>query len=919
MIARVQQFILIAAAALCQIMLVSCTSGFQNTNMTAVETITAMSGTPQSHAIGGAFAVPLVATVIKNGSPLSGVAVTFTAPSNGPSGTFADTGSATTTIKTDANGLATSTGFIANKTAGNYEVTASTSGVSSTASFSLINTTAAPSNINISAGASQSAALNSAFPIPLTVTVIDSGQNPVQNAAVTFQAPASGASGTFADTGTNVTNATTNTSGTATSSIFTSNSVAGPVTITVTVAGVGQPAMFTLTNLAGTPASVIASSGTPQSTTISTPFAAPLVANVLDSFSNPVSGVAVTFTGPSTGASGTFANGSVTETDITDGSGMATSSVFTANATTGGPYVVTAAVAGLATSASFTLTNNLASRTYVFYLNGTELNTSSYYALAGAVQIDIAGNVLGGEQDYNDGQYGITSPQPSGDAITGGTLKVNANSGRGILTLITNNPAVGASGTETFTLQFLNVYHAAVLQFDGTATSAGSMDMQNLSTGLDGGYAFYLAGLDASFLPSAFGGVFSISGGATLQNGIVDFNDAGTIATGTALTGTLSTPDAYGRGTITSNLATNAPDYNSTPIALNYYIVGPEVMRIIDVDTTDSAVGAAFGQGVNASAATNASLPNSVFTLGEGIGGLFFSNLFAAAGMIETNAGTLTGIGDEDEIMLVGPLSGSPLTGSYSVSSNGYGTLTIDPGELGDVSALGLYMTDPQLNLNDPNNTATGTGGAVLLDLDALLAGGTGFAIPQTDTAAKSLKGKYGFWAQGYNFLDASGESDFLGNGTVSTNGAFSGIGNVSDPFFTFGANATNTSVTFTGSPLPDSANRGRYTLSVNNPTPNPLELTIAGTPWDFDVAIYQANGNQLVWVNTDATSIFLGFLESMGSLNGLSGASAAHEASVQSHTGLAVKPAVRRPDSVRPVLRSQTRSTSQPDLRSRR
>jgi hypothetical protein len=92
------------------------------------------------------------------------------------------------------------------------------------------------------------------------------------------------------------------------------------------------------------------------------------------------------------------------------------------------------------------------SNNYAFYLSGLEaignqIDGPNFYALAGSVTIDANGNVLGGEQDYNDG-FGLTSPEPSGDTITGGKLTVNATTGQGKLTLITNNRNLGASGTE---------------------------------------------------------------------------------------------------------------------------------------------------------------------------------------------------------------------------------------------------------------------------------------------------------------------------------------------------------------------------------------------------------------------------------------------------------------------------------------
>src|SRR5262249_37362515 len=60
-------------------------------------------------------------------------------------------------------------------------------------------------------------------------------------------------------------------------------------------------AQFTIT--AGGAVTLKATGGTPQNTGINTEFANPLQATVTDSFGNPVSGVAVTFAAPGTGAS----------------------------------------------------------------------------------------------------------------------------------------------------------------------------------------------------------------------------------------------------------------------------------------------------------------------------------------------------------------------------------------------------------------------------------------------------------------------------------------------------------------------------------------------------------------------------------------------------------------------------------------
>jgi hypothetical protein len=823
-------------------------------NFPAVIAVTPTAGTPQSHAVNGAFGTSLTVTVTSNGSPASGMVVTFRAPTTGPGGTFADTASATTTATTDSSGLATPAAFAANAMAGAYTVTASAPGAAAVATFNLTNTIAAPAAIKISAGQnSPSAAINSAFP-QFVVTVVDSGGNPVSGAIVTFTAPTTGASGLFADTNLNTTQAIASSSGVATSTVFTANAISG--TYSVTASSGGVTATFNVTNQGGAPATITINGGTPQNTTINTPFATPLSVTVLDAANNPVAGAFVIFSAPTTAgaASGTFlTSGTATETDTTNSNGVA-SATFTANGVTG-TYQVTASI-GTLSPVVFSLTNQVSSTTYLYYLSGQELS-GDYYALAGAVQIDGSGTVLNGVQDYNNGSS-ITSSQPTGDTISGGSLTVDPNTGQGTLSVTTNNTAVGVAGIETFAVQFVNTNHALITQFDGTATSSGSLDFQNPTATLNGNYAFTLAGVDFFPFGSAFGGVFTVTAGTSLS-GTYDLNEAGTVNLGLPLTGTV-TPGLLGRGTISSSL-----NYGGTPVVLNYYIVGPEAIRIIDVNTTDSGLGSAFGQG--AGTFTDASLGPSVF----GVSGVFGnpnSIFYGAAGMFTTDsAGNFSGVADDTELQFGNVLSAFPIAGgTYSIGSNGYGNLTVPFGSLGSISAMGLYMTDPTLNLLDPNNTTTGLGGALLADMGGPLAGGAGILLPQTDPSVASFTSNTGSYAFGAQGLNNCCEFDFVGQGSI-TGGTLNGIGDLSDPALTFGASAMNFGVTFVGTPLPDPSNLGRYSLLSTNTVPNPLNVTVGTTTTPLDVVIYQASGNQLLWLNEDYGSVFLGSLQIQGPL----------------------------------------------------
>jgi hypothetical protein len=100
---------------------------------------------------------------------------------------------------------------------------------------------------------------------------------------------------------------------------------------------------------------ISALAGTPQSAVIGNAFAVPLQAAVTESGIRK-SGIVVTFAAPANGASGSFSGNAAVATDA---NGVATAPVFTANATVGGPYNVSANYAGGSSSAIFALTNTL--------------------------------------------------------------------------------------------------------------------------------------------------------------------------------------------------------------------------------------------------------------------------------------------------------------------------------------------------------------------------------------------------------------------------------------------------------------------------------------------------------------------------------------------------------------------------------
>ena len=281
---------------------------------------------------------------------LSSGSVTLAIGTNPSSGVLTCTGGLTVTV---SSGLASFTGCAITKAGTGYTLRASDGSLTPPTNADSFNITAGTAaNIAITSGAGQPATVGAAFANPLVATVTDVNGNPVSGVSVTFTAPGSGASGTFANS-TVTTSATTGSTGQATSSTFTANTVAGSYVVSATAPSTNV-VNFAETNNAGSARTIAVSSGSGQSATVSTAFTNPLVALVTDTYGNPVSGVTVTFTPPGSGASGTFAGG--VNTAVTNASGLATSVTFTANATSGGPYNITASASGTNT-VNFSETN----------------------------------------------------------------------------------------------------------------------------------------------------------------------------------------------------------------------------------------------------------------------------------------------------------------------------------------------------------------------------------------------------------------------------------------------------------------------------------------------------------------------------------------------------------------------------------
>jgi hypothetical protein len=470
-------------------------------------------------------------------------------------------------------------------------------------------------------------------------------------------------------------------------------------------------------------------------------------------------------------------------------------------------------------------TSNLTG-SYTFFANGVEQEQNDPESVAGSIQIDGAtGMITGGEQDYFNT---FTSEVFTADPITGGTISVG-NDGRGTLTLTpTSAPA------ETFSITVVNNKHILITQFQAAATTHGSLDLQTAPTSVPtGGNAFAL--LDV-FNATAFGGVLTSNGTTTITTGEADDDIQGGQDFDFAISGTVTAPDPAGRGTITIN------DPNIGNFGLAYYVVGPEAFRLIEVDSVGAATGSLYGQG--AAAFSAASLGSKFVFSQSGVEDIAIGT-YAAAGQFTGNGTAALSAGVADANLGDGHpvLAGALAPGSsYIVNANGYGAIALSGTTTDGLANFGVYLTDPAINLADPNSSSGG-GGAVMLDLDTNNIG-VGFVVPQA--TSPTFIGNFAFSQDGFFQTSAPAAAWFGLLGQVASDGT-SKVAGLAD------YNQLNISqtagVTVSGTYTADGANAGRSTST----------LTVNGAATPNNITIYQASSSLLLHVDVDSSASGLG------------------------------------------------------------
>jgi hypothetical protein len=324
--------------------------------------------------------------------------------------------------------------------------------------------------------------------------------------------------------------------------------------------------------------------------------------------------------------------------------------------------------------------------------------------------------------------------------------------------LNTGNTAIGVGGVETLRGVRVSGSRVLISEFDTFASATGSLDLQTSTAAPSGGYAFSVRGTDGTQqqYALAIGGVLNINGSSVVvANSVLDYNDGGSVEKGLMFSsGSVSTPDSFGRITIT--LTPNTP--NLLGFILTGYIVSANQIQLVasQMDALGGDLGGmALGQGTHTGNFTMASVSGSTYVF-TGVGADANGSLHIGGGLVLNSNGTVSGMLALNDFANFGSVNIAG--GNYIVDANGRVSITnVTPSLVqGTPFAFELYLD--------------GNGNAMEIGVDSSQLS-EAQAYRQTVSSTASFAGTYALGGQGFgNFTNSVPAWGAVGPAVIASN-----------------------------------------------------------------------------------------------------------------------------------------------------
>lgn len=252
------------------------------------------------------------------------------------------------------------------------------------------------------------------------------------------------------------------------------------------------------------------------------------------------------------------------------------------------------------------------------------------------------------------------------NGVAGGNSSVGTISVAG---LYTAPVAIPAGGTVTV---------AAVAQADTTMSDTATVSITHSDAMLSGQYAFSYTGFDPDLFYAA--GSFMADGNGLITDGVLDLNTFSGVYPNLGLSGTY-TVNADGRAEF---LLVDSDTFTYT---LRAVLISPNRLHVIQFDTF--AAGQGFIEKQNSAAFNDAAFAGGYALRFEGVSGTGVS-MFAGR-MTADGAGNLTaGVMDINDTGF--DTRSAPFTGTYAITANGRGTVSLDTGTAMGIVTFAVYM-----------------------------------------------------------------------------------------------------------------------------------------------------------------------------------------------------------------------------------
>jgi hypothetical protein len=478
-------------------------------------------------------------------------------------------------------------------------------------------------------------------------------------------------------------------------------------------------------------------------------------------------------------------------------------------------------------TATITITNLLGDGTYIYHLAGDD--ATGPYFVVGAITVK-GGAITGGRQDFSD----VTSFYTN-DLVASGSSLTAAGSNLQIV-INTGNTNIGVSGVETLRGVRVSGSRVLISEFDTFASATGSLDLQTSAAAPSGGYAFSVRGTDGTQqgFALAIGGVLNISGSSVvIASSVLDYNDGGTVGKGLFFSsGSVSTPDSFGRITITLTPNTSG----LLGFILTGYIVGTNQIQLVEsqMDAQGSDLGGmALGQGTHTGNFTTASASGSTYVF-TGVGADAAGSLHIGGALALNSGNTVSGTIAVNDFSTFGSVTIAG--GNYIVDATGRVSITnVTPSLVqGTPLAFELYLD--------------GNGNAMEIGVDSSQLNAAQ-AYQQTVSSTASFAGTYALGGQGFgNFSDGVPAWGAVGPAVVSSSGAVTGFTD-----YNLQGGTPTSNATLTGTETSSSA-----TLAVTG-------LNAATSTASDSYFYLPIDGKRVIAIQDDGNQLGLLLLEAVG------------------------------------------------------